>query len=78
MRLTELQRLTLLTGEVKTSLEHAAVFPASHCYVVPMEKILEAAKNIETELEERVRWFKSEDKLWKPSAFLNGRTLILK
>ena len=61
----EIDRITeidVLTGEVKTSLEHAAVFPASH-YVVPMEKILEAAKNIETELEERVRWFKSEDKL---------------
>ncbi|MEY8426627.1 excinuclease ABC subunit UvrB [Lachnospiraceae bacterium 46-15] len=54
--------IDVLTGEVKTSLEHAAVFPASH-YVVPMEKILEAAKNIEIELEERVRWFKSEDKL---------------
>ena len=61
----EIDRITeidVLTGEVKTSLEHAAVFPASN-YVVPMEKILEAAKNIETELEERVRWFKSEDKL---------------
>ena len=61
----EIDRITeidVLTGDVKTSLEHAAVFPASH-YVVPMEKILEAAKNIETELEERVRWFKSEDKL---------------
>ena len=61
----EIDRITeidVLTGEVKTSLEHAAVFPASH-YVVHMEKILEAAKNIETELEERVRWFKSEDKL---------------
>ena len=61
----EIDRITeidVLTGEVKSSLEHAAVFPASH-YVVPMEKILEAAKNIEAELEERVRWFKSEDKL---------------
>ena len=61
----EIDRITeidVLTGEVKAALEHAAIFPASH-YVVPMEKILEAAKNIETELEERVRWFKSEDKL---------------
>ena len=61
----EIDRITeidVLTGEVKAALEHAAIFPASH-YVVPMEKILEAAKNIEAELEERVRWFKSEDKL---------------
>lgn len=61
----EIDRITeidVLTGEVKKSLEHAAIFPASH-YVVPMERILEATKNIEAELDERVRWFKSEDKL---------------
>lgn len=51
-----------LTGQVKKSLEHVAIFPASH-YVVPMEKILEATKAIEEELKERVQYFKSEDKL---------------
>ena len=54
--------IDVLTGEIKSSLEHIAIFPASH-YVVPMEKILKAAENIEAELEERVRYFKSEDKL---------------
>ncbi len=54
--------IDVLTGEIKNRLEHIAIFPASH-YVVPMEKILEAAKNIEAELEERVRYFKGEDKL---------------
>lgn len=54
--------IDVLTGEIKNSLEHTAIFPASH-YVVPMEKILEASKNIEAELEERVKYFKSEDKL---------------
>ncbi|MBQ8857660.1 MAG: excinuclease ABC subunit UvrB [Lachnospiraceae bacterium] len=54
--------IDVLTGEIKNSLEHVAIFPASH-YVVPMEKILKAAENIEAELEERVRYFKSEDKL---------------
>ena len=39
-----------------------AVFPASH-YVVPQEKINEACVAIEREMEERVRWFKSRDKL---------------
>ncbi len=54
--------IDVLTGEIKNSLEHVAIFPASH-YVVPMEKILKATENIEAELEERVRYFKSEDKL---------------
>lgn len=51
-----------LTGQVHATLEHVAIFPASH-YVVPQEKINAACKNIEAELEERVRFFKSEDKL---------------
>ena len=57
-----LLEIDVLTGEIKSSLEHIAIFPASH-YVVPMEKILKATQNIEAELEERVRYFKSEDKL---------------
>ncbi len=51
-----------LTGQVHASLEHIAIFPASH-YVVAQEKINRACKEIETELEERIRFFKSEDKL---------------
>ncbi|MCI8356760.1 MAG: excinuclease ABC subunit UvrB [Lachnospiraceae bacterium] len=51
-----------LTGQVRATLEHIAVFPASH-YVVPQEKIRAACKNIEKELEDRVRYFKGEDKL---------------
>ncbi len=51
-----------LSGQVHATLEHIAIFPASH-YVVPQEKINEACRNIEAELEERVRFFKSEDKL---------------
>ena len=39
-----------------------AIAPASH-YVVPMETIRKATYEIEKELEERVRWFKCEDKL---------------
>ncbi len=61
----EIDRITeidVLTGEIKSRLEHLGIFPASH-YVVPQEKILAAAKTIEAELEERVRYFKSEDKL---------------
>ncbi len=55
-------QIDILTGAVKCKLEHVAVFPASH-YVVPQEKIMRATENIEKELEERVRYFQSEDKL---------------
>ena len=58
-RITEIDPLM---GTVKRTLEHAAIFPASH-YVTPMEKIKEAAIHIEEELKEQVRYFKSEDKL---------------
>ena len=51
-----------LTGEIKGSLEHIVIFPASH-YVVSPDKLEGAIKNIEEELVERVRYFKSEDKL---------------
>lgn len=51
-----------LMGTVKRTLEHVAIFPASH-YVTPMEKIREAAIHIEEELKEQVKFFKSEDKL---------------
>ena len=51
-----------LTGQVHAILEHVAIFPASH-YVVPQEKINAACKAIEEELDERIRYFKSEDKL---------------
>ena len=61
----EIDRITevdVLTGEIKCILKHAAVFPASH-YVVPQEKMNVACDRIEAELEERVRYFKGEDKL---------------
>ena len=58
-RITEID---VLTGEIKSQLKHIAVFPASH-YVVPQQKINEACKEIEQEMEERVKWFKSRDKL---------------
>ncbi len=61
----EIDRITeidVLTGEIQREMNHVAIFPASH-YVVPMEQIHRAAKDIEAELEERIRYFKSEDKL---------------
>lgn len=61
----EIDRITeidVLTGQAKNTLEHIAIFPASH-YVVPPEKIRAACATIEEELRERVTYFKGEDKL---------------
>ena len=61
----EIDRITEvdpLTGKVHASLNHIAIFPASH-YVVSKDKIMSACQNIEKELEEQIRYFKSEDKL---------------
>ena len=61
----EIDRITevdVLTGEIKCLLQHIAIFPASH-YVVPQEKMNAACDRIEAELEERVKYFKGEDKL---------------
>lgn len=58
-RITEIDGLT---GEPKLQLGHIAIFPASH-YVVPREKMMQATENILEELKERVKYFKSEDKL---------------
>lgn len=51
-----------LSGQVHATLNHVIIYPASH-YVVPIEKIKAACVNIEKELEERVTYFKGEDKL---------------
>ena len=52
----------ILTGQAKREWAHVAIFPASH-YVVPQEKINKACETIEAELVDRVKYFKSEDKL---------------
>lgn len=57
-----ISEIDTLTDETKAQLGHVAIFPVSH-YVVPKEKMMEATENILTELEERVTFFKSEDKL---------------
>lgn len=58
-RITEID---VLTGEMKSALDHIAIFPASH-YVVSQDSLNRAAQAIEAELEERVRYFRREDKL---------------
>ncbi len=51
-----------ITGHMKNTLEHAAIFPASH-YVIAPDKIAVACNRIEEELKERVAFFKHSDKL---------------
>ena len=51
-----------LTGEVKAIRDHVAIFPNSH-YVVEKEKMMAAIENIKIELAERIKYFKSEDRL---------------
>ncbi|EOT28271.1 UvrABC system protein B [Eubacterium sp. 14-2] len=61
----EIDRITeidVLTGEIKNILEHISIFPASH-YVVPQEQINRAIVAVEKELEERVKYFRGEDRL---------------
>ena len=57
-----ISEIDMLTGEVKNTLNHVAIFPASH-YVVPKERMEKAIRNIEIELEEQVKYFKVEGKL---------------
>lgn len=61
----EIDRITeidVLTGEALSVLKHAIIFPASH-YVTPRDKLMKAVKNIQEELDERLKQLKAEDKL---------------
>ncbi len=51
-----------LTGKIQSEYKHLSVFPASH-YVVSRDKMERAIGEIRAELDERVRYFKSEDRL---------------
>ncbi len=57
-----IQEIDVLTGAPLNNLEHMVVFPASH-YVVTPDKMERAILGIEEELKDRVKFFKSEDKL---------------
>ncbi len=58
-RITEIDSIT---GKVLRTPEHVMFFPASH-YVVEEETLKRACDGIEKELEERIKYFKSEDRL---------------
>jgi len=61
----EVDRITKidpLTGEILANLDEYKIFPGSH-YVTPHDKLKVALGKIDHELQERVSWFKKENKL---------------
>ena len=54
--------INTLTGEIKNTLSHVAVYPASH-YIISDEKMEDGIKRILEEMEERVEFFESENKI---------------
>ena len=50
-----------LTGERMREVQHAAIYPASH-YVTPKDKMQTAIQEIREEMEQRVAWFKENEK----------------
>lgn len=57
-----ISEINAVTGEVKSVVSHAAIFPASH-YVVGDEKIESALDEIDRELAERIDYFTENNKL---------------
>jgi len=51
-----------LTGEVMSTRDHIVIFPASH-YVTSADRLREAIKRIDTELEQQLAYLKSQDRL---------------
>lgn len=61
----EIDRITeinAVSGEVRGTLKHVAIYPASH-YIVPKDKMELAIAEIERELEERIKYFNDKGKL---------------
>ena len=61
----EIDRITevnALTGELKATVSHVAIYPASH-YIVPQDKMQIAIAALEEEMEQQVKFFESEGKL---------------
>ena len=50
-----------LPGERMREVQHAAIYPASH-YVTPKDKMQTAIQEIREEMEQRVAWFKENEK----------------
>ena len=61
----EIDRLSefeVVTGNTRATILHTMIFPASH-YIIGREKMEEALEELENEMEERVKFFKDNNKL---------------
>ncbi|MBE7026207.1 MAG: excinuclease ABC subunit UvrB [Ruminococcaceae bacterium] len=57
-----ISEINVVTGEIIGLREHCVIFPASH-YVTTRDKMEKAIESIEAELEERIAYFESQNKL---------------
>lgn len=57
----QISEINPLTGERMREVQHAAIYPASH-YVTPKDKMQTAIQEIREEMEQRVAWFKENEK----------------
>lgn len=57
-----ISEINTLTGEIKSVVNHVAIYPASH-YIVPEDKKQAGIAELRREMEERVQWFKAQGKL---------------
>ncbi len=58
----KISEINSLTGELKSTLKHSAIYPASH-YVVSKDKLEVAISELERELEQRLEYFRDKGKL---------------
>lgn len=61
-RVERITEINILTGEILEEKKKIAIYPAKH-FVTSYPRLEQAIKNIEKELEERLRWFRSQNKL---------------
>ena len=54
--------INTVTGEVKNVVSHVAIYPASH-YIVPRERLMAGIEEIRRECDERVEYFRANNKL---------------
>ncbi|MDW7739165.1 MAG: excinuclease ABC subunit UvrB [Bacillota bacterium] len=59
-----IREIDLVSGKVTGERSHVAIFPATH-YVTAPDQLLRAIKNIEAELQDRLAYFKKENKLFE-------------
>lgn len=57
-----IREINTITGDAKNTVNHVAIFPASH-YIISQDKLQESLGKIQSEMDEQVKKFASEGKL---------------